>query len=399
MRICLLAVIVHRALRGAAGLSESAESAESAESGEAGEFRNFVRWAARVLVGAVLVAADCALGAPPSEDAIDALVRPSLEAKKAPGFVVVVVDHGATVFARGYGTADLVEGHAPSPASRFAIGSLSKQFTAASILQLAAAGQLDLADPLARYFPALPNSERITVQMLLNQTSGLHNYPSLLEHMWPLEGTIAPEKLLAILATDSPDFEPGTRFAYSNANYCVLAAIVERVAHVPYGDYLAQHIFGPLGMTDSGNGFLAQPGTVRPYQGSGWFLPMPLISLDLAFGAGSVVSSARDLARWDSALLSHSLLGPAAMQQLWSPGHLRDGSATSYAMGFVPARLEGHAEVWHNGLVPGGGGYGLNALFPDDQLAIIVLSNGAQFKGEPERIVKALAPAFFAASR
>jgi CubicO group peptidase (beta-lactamase class C family) len=146
--------------------------------------------------------------------------------------------------------------------------------------------------------------------------------------------------------------------------------------------------------SSSGSGFAAQANTATPYEGSaGNFRPAePRISLDLFYGAGSVVSTAHDLARWDAALISGKLLTADSMHALWTNGTLSNGEPTHYAMGFIATFIGSHREVWHNGYSPKAGGYCYNAMFPDDQLAVIVLSNASQdsFRGKPEQIVKSV---------
>ncbi len=298
---------------------------------------------------------------------------------------------GQAIFRGSYGLADADKRVSASLTTRYAIGSISKQFTAVCVLQLAEQGRLSLTDALAKYLPAPPNADHITLRMLLNQTSGLHNYPSMREHDWPLHGVIPTTSLVDLLATDKPDFAPGTRFEYSNANYLALAQIVAQVSGEPYGEYLCRHIFRPLGMTQSGNGYAVQRGLAVPVGGQGD--PRHPVSLDLYQGAGSLVSTAADLLRWDQALLDGRLLKPESMRLLWTAGEPAQGS--SYAMGFVTADLAGHREVWHNGLTPTAGGYNLNAIFPEDGLAVVVLSNGPGFQPEPERLVEAIASRFF----
>ena len=310
----------------------------------------------------------------PTQSQIDALAQRTFASAKAPGFALVVVQSGKIFFAKGYGAADPT--NPITPDSRFAIGSLTKQFTAVAILQLAERGKINLDAPIATWLPTLPNAASITVRMLLNQTSGLHNYPSTREHDWPRTGTIPSASLLAILATDPPDFPPGTRFAYSNTNYFALALILEKVSGLTYADYLQQNIFTPLRMTSTANGVAVQPGITLPPG-----ITRPL-SLDLYLGAGSLVSTATDLALWDHALLTGALLNPASMRLLWT------APTGTYAMGFVTGDLAGHRELWHNGLTPTAGGYNLNALFPDDHLAIIILSNGPGFAPEPEALAE-----------
>lgn len=325
----------------------------------------------------------------------DGIGNDALAAKKAPGFVLAVVRDGTLTYAKGFGYADIGRRIRVETATRFAIGSITKQFTAVAVLLLAERGALALDDPLSKYYPAFPNASAITLQMLLNQTSGLHNYPRTDEHAWPLSGTIDLKTILSVLATDKPDFAPGTRWEYSNANYAVLSAIVAKVSGLDEGAFLQHAIFGPLGMTESGYGLAAQTErTATPYVGSESFTPQPPISLDLYAGAGAVVSSAPDLALWDVALINGRVLNESSMKKLWDAGRLADGTPIHYAMGFVPATLGGHREVWHNGLAPGAGGVCYNAIFPDDKLAVIVLSNGNDFQGVAENMTSRVLAAY-----
>jgi CubicO group peptidase (beta-lactamase class C family) len=140
----------------------------------------------------------------------------------------------------------------------FAIGSLTKQLTAAAIMLLVRERKLSLSDDLSNYVPSLPGAGRITLRMLLDQNSGLHNYPRLSEHAWPTQGAIPLASLLAILSTDTLDFSPGAKWEYSNSNYAALAAVVERVSGVPFGAFLRTQIFEPLHMTASDFGYAAQ---------------------------------------------------------------------------------------------------------------------------------------------
>jgi CubicO group peptidase (beta-lactamase class C family) len=312
-----------------------------------------------------------------------------------PGMAVTVVQHGSVAYSGGFGYADPAAKRPATPDTRFAIGSLSKQFTAVSVLSLVQNGRLSLDDRLAKYFPQLPHADTITIRELLNQTSGLHNYPDTREHAWPLSGHVSLENIIAVLATDKPDFAPGTRYEYSNSNYTVLAAIVQKVSGVPFERYLQQHIFDRLGMRESGYGYALQhSGNLAvPYVGG---KPAPMqLTLDLYGGAGGIISTANDLARWDAALLAGSILDARSMRELWTAGHPASGSS-NYAMGFVADTLDGHSYVWHNGYAPYAGGYCYNAIFPQQHLAIVVLTNGdiESEQGKPETLVRRIFEAY-----
>ena len=326
----------------------------------------------------------------PDTAAFDQIGQKVFADQQTPGFAFLVWSHGHVVFAKGYGFSDEAAKTKVTPETRFAIGSISKQFTAACILMLAQQNKLSLDDKLAKYLPEMPNADKITLRMLLNQDSGLHNYPNTREHSWPIEGSIPPEKLIAILKTDKPDFAPGEQWEYSNTNYAVLAYIVAKVSGISYSDFLSKNIFTPVDMSSSGNGFAAQTGIATPYNGSsGNFRPaQPRLSLDLFYGAGSIVSTVQDLAKWDAALIGNHLLSADSIHLLWTNATLPNGQPMNYAMGFIQTTLGGHREIWHNGYSPNAGGYCLNAIFPDDQLAVVILSNVSDgpFRGETEKL-------------
>jgi D-alanyl-D-alanine carboxypeptidase len=306
---------------------------------------------------------------------------------------MAVAYRGRVVYEAGFGLADLST-HAPVDAhTRFAIGSLTKQLTAAAIELLVEEKKISLGDPLAKYEPSLPNAQRITLNMLLDQTSGLHNYPKITEHEWPLSGPIAVSRIIAILSTDKPDFEPGARWAYSNANYTALAGVLGKAASMQLGEFLAMRVFAPLRMTDSGFGYAAQSRAVAVGYANGTPEEPPL-SLDLFSGAGAAVSSAHDLALWDVALLHGALFPGSYVDRIAQQSAPTGQGSQRYGMGWVITELAGHAELWHNGLAPGVGGYCYNALFPSDDLAIVVLTNGFGADGLPERMTETIAAAY-----
>jgi len=261
--------------------------------------------------------------------------------------------------------------------------SLTKQFTAVAALQLVRQGKLSLDDRLKKFLPKLPNASSITIRELLNQTSGLHNYPNP-QHEWPKSGPVQSSRLIAYFAKDLSDFTPGTKWAYSNTNYAVLADIVARVSGKPYRSVLSDTIFNPLGMTASGYGFGSQrPSDATPAKtdSTAWTPDNERVTLDVAYGAGGIISTAHDMAKWDAALLG-SFIDDATRRLLWAPGKLSDGSHTAYGMGFGLDRMYGHRDVWHNGYVPGAGGFCYNYLFPSDGLAVIVLTNSGKEQSE-----------------
>jgi D-alanyl-D-alanine carboxypeptidase len=338
-------------------------------------------------------------GGAPFQRAVETAARRAIDKHLTPGLAVAVVEDGSIRYEAGFGASGPA-GRPVTPSTRFAIGSLTKQFTAAAVLLSVRSGGVKLDDPLATYSPAFPNSRLITVRELLNQTSGLHNYPNLREHPWPVAGSIAPSAIVALLASDPSDFKPGTQFAYSNANYAALAEVVAKSNGTSYGSFVSAHLFMPLGMSDSGYGFAAEhPADAVPTEsdGTSWIDGKDRIGLDLFYGAGGIVSTVHDLARWNRALLGGAFIDRPTQALLWEPGRLSDGSPVDYAMGFVPTAMNLHREVWHNGYAPNAGGYCYSALFPDDHLGVVVLTNSGNpgIEAVSQTIVRTVLESYF----
>jgi len=254
---------------------------------------------------------------------VNTIAEAAVENTLTPGVAVAILHHGSIVYEAGFGTAGPNNARV-TPATRFAIGSLTKQFTAVAALQLVRQGKLSLDDRLKKFLPKLPNASSITIRELLNQTSGLHNYPNP-QHEWPKSGPVQSSRLIAYFAKDLSDFTPGTKWAYSNTNYAVLADIVARVSGKPYRSVLSDTNFNPLGMTASGYGFGSQrPSDATPAKtdSTAWTPDNERVTLDVAYGAGGIISTAHDMAKWDAALLG-SFIDDATRRLLWAPESCR----------------------------------------------------------------------------
>ena len=306
---------------------------------------------------------------------IDSAARVVLAATGAPSASVAIVRSGELVYEEAYG-----EGRAGTPAAppmRYAIGSVSKQFTASAILLLAEEGKLSLDDKVARWFPRLTRAGDVTLRHLLGMTSGYQDY-------WPQDyvftamrsGTTA-EAIMQRWAGQALDFDPGTAWQYSNTNYVIAAAVVERVAGMPFMDFLRQRIFGRLGMTsvadfdagplgaaDAGAYLRHGPGPLReaPKEGTHWL-----------FGAGQLAMTARDLATWDLSLINQTVLKPQSYRALESTSVLANGTGTGYGLGINVGTAGGRRRLSHGGAVSG---YTTtNVVYPDDKAAIVVFTN------------------------
>lgn len=374
-----------------------------------------------LLTAAIAVRCGAAAAAgEPSPKAIDEAALVQFPAKPHSGFSLAIVHSGRIVYAKGYGYRDsgtpdayIPDDHnfygmpvARPPASRVAadprtiyeIGSVTKQFTAAAVLQLVQEHRLGLDDPVNRYEPEFADSA-LTLRMLLTQRSGLPDLNTLafLQRVRPLalrrDGTYDQARIDREIAALPHDFTPGERFEYSNSNYVVLGAIVERVTGKSLGDVLNARFFVPLGMTRTA---FARPAAADDvavgYRVDEHGDVKRAYPWDLRWlgGAGAMTSTVEDLVRWDIALGTHRVLQSGSLAEFWHGLDAGRGQGT-YAMGWIEDAIGQHRYLWHNGEV--GGFHALNVIFPNDDLAFAILCNNQDAK--PEFLVPGLAALYF----
>ncbi len=300
-----------------------------------------------------------------------------------PGCVVAVSEHGHQVFARGYGMASLESGTPLTPASVLEIGSVSKQFTAASIFLLQQAGRLSLGEPVRRTLPGWPAyAHPVTIRELLHHTSGVRDVIQLMEMSGIPAADFAtmPDALALIERQQALNFAPNTRYMYSNAGYVLLAEIVQQVSGEPLNEFAAQHIFRPLGMTHTRivvNHDLVIPGRTRTYAPrgrGGWRLD---VSPWEQGGDGGVNTTVGDLELWAANFWHPNprVGGARLIQQMETRGVLNDGRTIAYAGGLFVDRYRGLRRVWHDGSWQGFRAQ--LALFPQPQVALVTLCNAA----------------------
>jgi CubicO group peptidase (beta-lactamase class C family) len=271
----------------------------------------------------------------------------------SPGCALAVVDHGRVVMARGYGFADLGRRLPITPRTRFDIASTSKQFTAASVLLLAARGRLSLDDDVRKYVPELPRHDTpITLNHLLHHSSGLPNYIDLLAASGKRyeEVTTDDDALAALAAAPQLQFPPGTAFRYNDSGYFLLSLVVKRVTGRSLREFAAENLFAPLGMTDTrivDDLTREVPGRAVPYERDGGF--RPLASAWEQTGDGGVNSTVLDLAKWDASFYSGAVGGKALVAAMTTPGSLANGSPLPYGGGLFLDRFRGQRRVRHPG--------------------------------------------------
>ena len=288
------------------------------------------------------------------EQQVDALFA-VIAGQDAPAASVLVLRSGKVLLEKGYGYANLEHRVPNTPETKFRLGSVTKSFTALAILQLFDAGKLRLDDPIGKYLADAPHGDQITVRHLLTHTSGVRSS-----------------------ASDPLEFTPGERINYSNTGYKLLGKIVEAVSGTSWEDYLQAHVFAPAGMRDTGCDHAAR---LLPHRSAGYFFDgksgylnvPPEDIFQTAGAAGALYSTVEDIARFQEALSSSKLLKAETLAQAFTPGRLTDGSATKYGLGWMVADYRGVREICHGGDTDGHNA--AFAMYPDQGLAVIVLSN------------------------
>lgn len=305
--------------------------------------------------------------------AVDAWVGARVADRGAIGAALVVVRDGKTVLAKGYGKERGDANKEVTPDTPFALGSVSKQFACTALYMLADRGQLAPADPVAKWYPDLARAADVTLADLGAHVSGYRDYYPLDFVDERMTKPIAPDDLIAQYAKTIPlDFEPRTRWSYSNTGYVIIGRVIEKVSGMPYGKALEDWIFTPLGMTAS----IARP----PNAASGHvsFLldgakPAPLEANGWLLGAGDIWASANDMAKWDVAMSEGKLLSPESQRAIATPRSLANGRSAGYSCGFFPRIVRGETVLSHHGWV--GGFYTFNAIVPRTKSAVVLLTN------------------------
>lgn len=298
-----------------------------------------------------------------------------------PGGVVLVRKGDQILLREGFGLAD-VENQVPmTPDKVLRLGSVTKQFTSFAVLQLVQAGKLRIDEPVGEVLPDMPSAlGKVTLRQLLTHTSGVKNVSKIAESRAARRNEATLDTLIAFFKDLPLEFEPGTRFDYSNSNYILLTKVIETVTGTHYADYMQTSVFAPLGMrhTRFGSNSDLVPGRAQGYRMVKDVLEnADFISMTQPQGAGSLISTVDDLNRWDLALSEGRLVDKALMQQAFTKVQLRDGSFMPYGFGWMISDVQGRNSDEHSGFINGFSTYTLRV--PEQKLYVTVLTNSEQF--------------------
>jgi CubicO group peptidase (beta-lactamase class C family) len=271
----------------------------------------------------------------------------------------LVVRDKTVLLGKGYGSADLEWDIPNSPATKFRLGSITKQFTAASILLLEERGKLNINDPVKKYMADAPAAwDKVTIYNLLTHTSGIPSFTGFPDYE-STEGTATtPEKLVARFRDKPLEFQPGEKFAYDNSGYVLLGYLIEKISGQTYAQFVQENIFKPLQMNDSGydsNTAIIMHRASGYAKGKEGIENAGYIHMSIPFSAGSLYSTVEDLARWEQGLFGGKVLSAASLEKMTTP------FKEDYAFGLAVSTASGHNTHL--------------AYYPDDKLIVVVLGN------------------------
>ena len=328
----------------------------------------------------VALSLQAAAQAPAESNGLSSAINQELEKvfkPNEPGAAVIAVKDGQVVFRKGYGMANLELGVAIEPDMIFRIGSVTKQFTAVSILMLMEQGKLNLTDEITKFLPDYPTQgHKITIEHLLTHTSGIKSYTNLPEWLplWRKDMTMT--ELIDLFKNKPMEFAPGDNWNYNNSAFVLLGAIIEKITGQSYGDFVEKNIFAPLGMKQS---FYDNTQRVIPRRASGYskngsgYANAQYLSMSQPHAAGSLMSTVDDLAKWDAALYTEKLVKQESLKKAWTPFVMNSGRPTNYGYGWGISTLQGEKIISHGG---GINGFTCEAIrLPESKVYVAILTN------------------------
>ena len=329
-------------------------------------------------------------------EAVDRVMAERRKLTRTPSVAYAVVRNGKVIHVRAIGDANL---ETISPAKRetlYEIGSMTKQFTAAGILKLVDEGKVNLDDPISKYLRDLPEGwKKLTIRQCLSHTAGLKDH--LVSFSALRTEPVRASDIYAKLGPLKLDFEPGTAWSYSNTGYVVATEIIESVSGETYGKFLKTKVFDPLGMkhTTVSDPDRMIPNRVRGYQlTANGYRNAPVINPTLASGAGNLLSTVDDLARWEAALETGKILKPETMKAFLEPVNLTSGRSSGYSLGWFIKQDQGRPLIEHGGNTVG---FSTDIFrIPEENAAVIVLTNAGGLAGAAwaRHAVSALLPKY-----
>ncbi|MEO6453952.1 MAG: serine hydrolase [Ginsengibacter sp.] len=318
----------------------------------------------------------------------------SLKDKTSPGIAILVAKDGEVLYRKGFGYGDIKNNIPITPDTKFRIGSVTKQFTAAAILKLQENNLLSVHDKLSKFIPDFPRGDEVTIHELLTHTSGIHSYTNNNDFIQKVTKTISPDSLINSIKRGPYDFNPREKWLYNNSGYFILGYIISKVSGKSYGDYLKENFFDPLHMENTG---VHYAGIKLSHEATGYvknntgYDQANNWDMSWAGGAGALYSTLDDLLKWNEAFHGGRVLKKESFDAAITPVTLKNGEKVSplYGYGLGLSKYRGEDIISHSGGLQGF--LTQLAYYPKENLTVIMYSNTSdpEINFDPNKIAEA----------
>lgn len=309
------------------------------------------------------------------EAKIDQLLNEKFKANTT-GAAVLITQKGKTTYRKAFGLSNLELNVKMKPENVFEIGSMTKQFTAVSILMLVEQGKISLQDEITKFIPDYPtHGQKITVHHLLNHTSGIKSYTSMRTLFEVARNDMKPLELIKFFRDEPVDFNPGEKYKYNNSAYIILGYIIEKTSGISYAEYVQQHIFNKLNMANSMYASHSKmiKNRASGYHNRGGYQNAMYISHTLPYAGGSLMSTIDDMSLWQQALTANALLKKETLQKAYNNYTLNNGEKINYGYGWNIKKMNNELAYEHGGSIFGYKSMGI--YIPNKDMYVVILTN------------------------
>ncbi len=307
---------------------------------------------------------------------IDSVIQTQFKDKNAPGGVFLVSKKGKTLYKKAFGKANLELNVDMTPENVFQIGSMTKQFTAVSILILESQGKLKVNDPVSKYIPDYPAGNSITIHHLLTHTSGIKDFTKMKSISEIAQKEMSPKMMVDFFKNEPADFKAGEKFDYNNSGYVLLGYIIELVSGEKYEDFIRKNIFEKAGMNNS---YFASDRRIIKNRAYGYhqkndlYVNKTIINYSVPFASGSLMSTAEDMVKWQDALNKNLILDSEQIRKAFTKYKVNSGEELSYGYGWHLKDIDGIATREHGGSIFGF--KSMSVYIPSEDIYVIGFSN------------------------
>ncbi len=307
---------------------------------------------------------------------IDSIIQTEFKNQNAPGGVFLVSRKGKIIYEKAFGKANLELNVDMKSNNVFQIGSMTKQFTAVSILILESQGKLSVNDPVAKYIPDYPSGNSITIHHLLTHTSGIKDFTKMKSISDIAQKEMSPKMMVDFFKNEPIDFKPGEKFDYNNSGYVLLGYLIELISGEKYEDFIKKNIFDKAGMKNS---FYASDRKIIKNRAFGYhqksegYVNKTIINFSVPFASGSLMSTVQDMLKWQDAINKNLILDVEHTKKAFTKYKLNNGDEFNYGYGWHLKDIDGIATREHGGSIFGFKSMGV--YIPNEDIYVVGFSN------------------------